>query len=548
MRSFRNAMREGMARGCVLIATTLFSRAAAAFLCTVVGLNCSLAATTPTQERCVDDFGAKGDGRADDTDAINRALSGGGTVSFTSGKTYRVRGAKVHEQTGLAIPDHTHLKGNGATIKLLDHQDKEVWQPCLIRLVEKTGVTIEKLTIDGNRMNNNPPLEDGDGGGNNIQLEGARDIKLIGVISENASTDGLYVADGWSVSGGKKSPTDGLFCESSCFTGNSRQGLSVISLQNAEFVDCEFSKTSGLAPEAGVDFENNWPYQVIREIEFRGCRMLDNQTHGVVFAIRRNICAGNVTFVDCEFRGNGKQPISLRAMKEGGRMRDILFKGGKADGSYILIGTPGHDCAQLENIVFDGMQLGTDTWIRYDGAKHAGSEQSLVIRRMKFTPSDNPPESGMVVLNDCDGVLIEDQIFPNSRYAAVRLKGRVTALTVRNCLFQGMKKEKGFHGVFFIRAQDRNTKVDQAVRIQNTRFMETPWAALLLDGSGDWRIAGDVTFTDCRRAQVSESFTGMLIDDAGPYSEGKNRAVSRYSAGEAAGAPKPAAMDSLSSD
>lgn len=86
--------------------------------------------------------------------------------------------------------DDFGAKGDGATIKLLDHEDQETWQPCTIRLIEKIGVTIENLTLDGNRANNDPPRDDGDGGGNNIQLESAREIWLINVTSRNTSTDG----------------------------------------------------------------------------------------------------------------------------------------------------------------------------------------------------------------------------------------------------------------------------------------------------------------------------------------------------------------------
>ncbi len=67
--------------------------------------------TPPTVK--VEDFGAKGDGVTDDTDAINKAISsltGGGTVIFQSGKTYQKRHNLVVSNPGVK------LWGYGATV------------------------------------------------------------------------------------------------------------------------------------------------------------------------------------------------------------------------------------------------------------------------------------------------------------------------------------------------------------------------------------------------------------------------------------------------
>ncbi len=67
--------------------------------------------TTPTVS--VEDFGAKGDGVTDDTDAINKAidsLKNGGTVQFAKGKTYVKRKNIIVKRTGV------QLWGYGATL------------------------------------------------------------------------------------------------------------------------------------------------------------------------------------------------------------------------------------------------------------------------------------------------------------------------------------------------------------------------------------------------------------------------------------------------
>lgn len=454
----------------------------------------------------VDDFGAKGDGHSDDTDAINAALAkaGGSIVEFTAGKTYRVRGMKGNNTGGIAVPDGSHIAGNRATIKLLDHQDQEVWQPCIFRLRESTGITLEGLTLDGNRQKNHPPNTDGDGGGNNIQLESARDIRFINVISRNASTDGLYPTDAWAINGGSKEPTTGLHCQGCIFTENNRQGLSIISLRDADFTDCEFSKTAGKAPQAGVDFENNWPHQVAEEISFTKCRMTENKTFGVVFSMQHDIWAQDISFNDCEFVGNhADQPISLRS-----NMRNISFTGGQADGKYILVG--GLDSAKYDRVVIDGMKLATGLRVRYEAGKITDNEKSLILRNLTFTPSENPSKMGLLTLNNCDGVELQNVAFPQTRVVAIRLMGHITALALRDCTFSGRKSDdSGNSAVIFVRA-DANLSVDKGVRIQDCRFEHTAAEAMLLDGRGDWTIGSGVTFVDCRgEATRQKSFKGI---------------------------------------
>ena len=75
----------------------------------------------------VKDYGAIGDGVADDTSAINQALdacyaSGGGTILFDSGQTYRVTRVNPESQWpgGIILQPGCSLSGYGATIYIDD--------------------------------------------------------------------------------------------------------------------------------------------------------------------------------------------------------------------------------------------------------------------------------------------------------------------------------------------------------------------------------------------------------------------------------------------
>ena len=102
----------------------------------------------------VKDFGAVGDGVADDTSAINAAIAavnaaGGGTVFFPAG-TYIVGDAGG--STGISLLSKVALRGAGigaTTIKLKDAADAH-----LINVADgTTDVAVSDMTLDGNRAN-----------------------------------------------------------------------------------------------------------------------------------------------------------------------------------------------------------------------------------------------------------------------------------------------------------------------------------------------------------------------------------------------------------
>src|SRR5262249_19145357 len=79
----------------------------------VLGAAIRSAAATP-EEMTVERFGARGNGKSDDVEAINRAIrtlsmQGGGTLGFDGDKTYCISKA-IHWLPGV------NLKGNGCTI------------------------------------------------------------------------------------------------------------------------------------------------------------------------------------------------------------------------------------------------------------------------------------------------------------------------------------------------------------------------------------------------------------------------------------------------
>jgi hypothetical protein len=110
---------------------------------------------------------------------------------------------------------------------------------------------------------------------------------------------------------------------------NYRQGISVISATDLRIENCVFKNTWGTAPEAGIDFEPNYPEEKLSNCVVRTCRFEDNRGAGIALYLAQLTSksdAISITFERClvtSVRGGG---IFVGAISDNGPMGFVRFK------------------------------------------------------------------------------------------------------------------------------------------------------------------------------------------------------------------------------
>jgi hypothetical protein len=272
-------------------------------------------------------FGAKGDGRTNDSDAF-AAMSerlqqlGGGTIDLRRGATYIVgkqRPGRAGEPyafmptTIIGVRGCSRpivVRGNGAKLRAAPSLRFGAFDPAtgrplshrglftdvsklavpyhsMIGFAECSGpITIVDVELDGNLQGMVKGGTFGDWGhqvpGSGIVLYKNRGDEVVrNVNSHHHVQDGIMIDGLWDRAlAGRTRRVENVRCEY-----NARQGCSVVAGRGYAFSNCRFAHTgrAGLvsAPAAGLDIEAE-DDRLIRDLKFDNCQFVDNVGCGMV--------------------------------------------------------------------------------------------------------------------------------------------------------------------------------------------------------------------------------------------------------------------------
>ncbi len=252
------------------------------------------------------DFGAVGDGLADDTAALQAALDAlaarGGVLLLAAGARYRIsRGLTLFDARGFRID------GQGATIRMTDGAPVDV--PYWLLHLERCGsFAVVDLELDGNRATR---IIGAEPWANNLQLHACRRFRLSGVHSRDAVVDGFMLYHG-----DRADPS--TFCregliEACSATACARQGLTILNAFDITVHACSFTGSRGVPPESGIDVESHVDSAVPSNarIVISACRIADHVGGGVLLTEFGG--ARSLTVTDCSFEACGRFGVFIGA-------------------------------------------------------------------------------------------------------------------------------------------------------------------------------------------------------------------------------------------
>jgi len=249
-------------------------------------------------------YAARGDGIADDTHAIQRALDAvagtGGTVLVPAG-TYLIdpTASSSGGNHGLSPGGNTTLQlSQGAVLKAIGTSAGTY------AVVQVHGVSDVNIvgggTIEGERA-----AHTGTGGewGMAIDIGNARRVAIDHVTVREAWGDGIYI--------GNAASSQITICRVTA-DHNRRQGMSITNASGVSVTASVFANTAGTAPENGIDIEPN-AGEAVHDVAIQNCTFANNaggafQT-GVPVALGGSATVDGVVFDHNTLSGNGANAI-----------------------------------------------------------------------------------------------------------------------------------------------------------------------------------------------------------------------------------------------
>ncbi|MDO4699198.1 MAG: right-handed parallel beta-helix repeat-containing protein [Moraxella sp.] len=233
-------------------------------------------------------YGAKGDGQADDTQAIQKAIDavaekGGGIVEIPSG-TYMINGAAtsvlgpgfVPRKSGLQVKSNVIIRMADDTVMQVIPNGEKHYD--IFNIYNAENVAIMGGTLVGDRHGH---LDNQGEWGMGIKIASGKNVVIENVVVREFWGDAVYIGDSGSL---PRTASENVTVYKLTADGNRRQGMSITFADKVLVEDSVFKNTGGQGgtpPQAGIDIEPN-SHEQVSNVTIKNSTFDNNSGYGII--------------------------------------------------------------------------------------------------------------------------------------------------------------------------------------------------------------------------------------------------------------------------